>query len=44
MSVTLEVTTRDCASLGDAELTEMADLTAGSAEWEVGQLGKQAEE
>ncbi len=44
VSVTLDVTTRDCASLGDAELTDMADLTAGSVEWEVGQLSKEAEE
>ncbi len=44
VSVILEVTTKDCASLGDAELTDMADLTAGSVEWEVGQLGKEADE
>ena len=42
--MTLDVTTRDCAALGDAELAEMADLTAGTVDWEVGQLGKQAEE
>ena len=42
--MTLDVTTRDCAALGDAELADMADLTAGTVDWEVGQLGKQAEE
>lgn len=42
--MTYEVTTRDCSALGDAELAEMADLTAGGADWGVGQLGKQAEE
>ena len=41
--MTYEVTTRDCSALGDAELAEMADLTAGGADWGVGQLGKQAE-
>ncbi|MEL6981463.1 MAG: hypothetical protein AAFO29_03460 [Actinomycetota bacterium] len=30
--------------MGDADLAEMADLTAGSVDWEVGELGKQAEE
>lgn len=43
-SVTIDVITRDCSALGDAELAEMADLTAGTVDWEVGQLGKQAEE
>ena len=43
-SVTIEVTTKDCAALGDVELSEMADLTAGTVEWEVGQLGKQVDE
>ena len=42
--MTLEVATRDCSALGDAELAEMADLTAGTTDWEVGRLGKQAEE
>jgi hypothetical protein len=42
--VTIEVTTRDCSALGDAELSEMADLTVGSVDWEAGLLGKQAEE
>ncbi len=43
-SVTLEVTTRDCSAIGDADLAEMADLTAGTVDWEVGELGKQAED
>lgn len=42
--MTIEVSTRDCSVLGDAELADMADLTAGTVDWEVGQLGKQAEE
>lgn len=36
--------TRDCTSLGDTDLAEMADLCAGSVNaFEVGQLSKQAE-
>ncbi|MEM7274207.1 MAG: hypothetical protein AAF547_14080 [Actinomycetota bacterium] len=42
--MSIEVTTKDCAALGDVELAEMADLTATGVAWEVGQLGKQAEE
>lgn len=42
--MTIEVTTKDCSALGDVELAEMADLTAGTVDWEVGQLGKQADE
>ncbi len=42
--MTLEVTTRDCSAIGDADLAEMADLTAGTVDWEVGELGKQAED
>ncbi len=42
--MTIEVTTKDCAGLGDAELSEMADLAAATAGWEVGRLGKEAEE
>lgn len=42
--MSIEVTTKDCAALGDAELAEMADLTAQTIAWEVGVLGKQAEE
>ena len=40
----IEVTTKDCAALGDAELSEMADLTASTTGWTVGALGKEAEE
>lgn len=43
-SVAIEVTTKDCAALGDAELSEMADLVASTSGWTVGALGKQAEE
>ncbi len=42
--MTIEVTTKDCAALGDAELSEMADLSASTVGWEVGRLGKEAEE
>jgi hypothetical protein len=42
--VTIEVSTKDCAALGDAELSEMADLAATTVGWEVGRLGKEAEE
>ncbi|MHB1885485.1 MAG: hypothetical protein ACYCVV_10800 [Acidimicrobiales bacterium] len=41
----LEVVTKDCTALTDAELAEMADLSAGSlAPWEAGFLSKQREE
>ncbi len=40
----IEVTTKDCAALGDVELSEMADLMAGTTGWPVGALGKQADE
>jgi hypothetical protein len=41
----LDVTTKDCTALGDAELAEMADLCAdGGIGYEVGTLSKQAEE
>lgn len=41
----IEVETRDCTALGDAELAEMADLCAGTPQsFEVGLLSKQAEE
>ncbi len=40
----IEVITRDCTALGDAELGAMADLSASSAGWEAGLLSKQAEE
>jgi hypothetical protein len=40
----LDVTTKDCTALGDAELAEMADLCAeGGIPHEVGTLSKQAE-
>lgn len=38
------VETKDCTQLGDAELAEMADLSAeGPAQYEIGVLSKQAE-
>jgi len=41
----IEVETKDCTSLGDADLVEMADLSADSPNaFEVGLLSKQAEE
>ncbi len=41
----IEVETRDCTSLTDADLAEMADLCTGSVNaYEVGLLSKQAEE
>jgi hypothetical protein len=41
----LEVNTKDCTSLGDADLAEMADLCAdGGIPHEIGELSKQAEE
>jgi hypothetical protein len=41
----IEVDTRDCTALGDAELSEMADLCAeASAPYDVGVLSKQCEE
>ena len=40
----IEVETKDCTALSDAELAEMADLCADSPNaFEVGQLSKQAE-
>ena len=42
--MTLQVTTNDCSAVGDADLADMADLTAGTVDWEVGELGKQAED
>ncbi len=45
MTNALEVVTKDCTALTDSELSEMADLSAGSrAPWEVGFLSKQREE
>jgi len=40
----IEVTTKDCTALSDAELAEMADICAdGPAKYEVGLLSKQVE-
>lgn len=40
----IEVETKDCTQLGDAELAEMADLSAASPHaFEIGMLSKQAE-
>lgn len=40
----IEVTTKDCTALGDAEFGEMADLSTQGEGWSVGLLSKQAEE
>lgn len=41
----LEIDTKDCSALGDADITEMADLCADTAvPYEVGVLSKQTEE
>jgi hypothetical protein len=42
--VALEASTKDCTSLGDAELAEMADLSTAGQGLEAGLLSKQAEE
>ena len=43
--MSIEVETKDCTALSDAELAEMADLcAAGPRAYEVGLLSKQAEE
>lgn len=39
----IEVYTKDCTALSDAEFGEMADLSTGGEGWEVGLLSKQAE-
>ena len=45
MAIDIEVATKDCTALTDAELAEMADLSAGErAGWEVGFLSKQRED
>ncbi len=45
MAIEIEVATKDCTALTDAELAEMADLFAGERiGWEVGFLSKQREE
>lgn len=40
----IEVRARDCAVLGDADFSDMADLAAATTGWEAGVLSKQAEE
>jgi hypothetical protein len=42
--VAIEVVTKDCSALTDAELGDMADLSSLGAEWSVGLLSKQAAE
>jgi len=42
--VAIDVLTKDCAGLGDADFVEMADLVATSVGWEAGMLSKEAEE
>jgi len=42
--VAIEVITKDCSALTDAEMGDMADLSALSVRWSVGLLSKQAEE
>jgi len=45
MAIDIEVATKDCTALTDAELAEMADLSAEErAGWEVGFLSKQRED
>ena len=45
MAIEIEVATKDCTALTDAELAEMADLSAAEMSgWEVGFLSKQREE
>jgi hypothetical protein len=45
MTIALEIVTKDCTALTDAELAEMADLSAGSrTPWEAGFLSKHREE
>lgn len=40
----IEVLTKDCSGLGDAEFADMADLAASTVGWEAGMLSKEAEE
>jgi hypothetical protein len=45
MNIAIEVSTKDCTSLADAELAEMADIcTDGQSGYEVGFLSKQRED
>jgi hypothetical protein len=39
----IEIYTKDCTALSDAELGDMADMTVGGEGWEAGLLSKQAE-
>ncbi len=41
---TIEVVTKDCSALSDAEMGDMADLSAAGEGWGVGDLSKQSEE
>jgi len=43
VSAVIEIYTKDCTALSDAELGDMADLTVGGEGWEAGLLSKQAE-
>lgn len=40
----IDVQTKDCAGLGDADFADMADLAASGIGWEAGMLSKQADE
>ena len=40
----IDVRTKDCTGLGDAEFAEMADLAAATVGWEAGMLSKEAED
>ena len=42
MAIVIEVATKDCTALSDAELAEMADLSADGASWLRGRLPLQA--
>ncbi len=42
--MTIEVVTKDCTALTDAEMGDMADLSAVSLGWQAGLLSKQADE
>jgi hypothetical protein len=42
--MSIEVETKDCTALSDAEMAEMADISAGPAAFDVGFVSKQREE
>jgi hypothetical protein len=42
--VAIEVITKDCSALTDAEMGDMADLSAASEDWGAGRLSKETEE